>query len=179
MGPMQEDQSPKSKTIIEVKIITCWVWRSLKTLSCFCSWSTFSPSSGLSALIVIASSAMAAVSAFWSPAIVFLLGRRWNILSCKPPILFKVLWNEDTSLLAFSLCRVGYKQNMTHDQPTWEEPLPEHGRVQLSCLAVLLLSHNSQPPELKYITPLLKKQRSSLVVLCFSVDVCTYILATE
>ena len=32
---------------------------------------TFSPSSGLSALIVIANSAMAAVSAFWSPAIIF------------------------------------------------------------------------------------------------------------
>ena len=74
---------------IDVTVITCCVWRSLNTLSCFCNWSTcmgfdqqgkassyryiyrtFSPSSGLSALIVIANSAMAAVSAFWSPAIV-------------------------------------------------------------------------------------------------------------
>ena len=74
---------------IDVTVSTCCVWRSLNTLSCFCNWSTcmgfdqegkasvyryiyltFSPSSGLSALIVIANSAMAAVSAFWSPAIV-------------------------------------------------------------------------------------------------------------
>ena len=74
---------------IDVTVITCCVWRSLNTLSCFCNWSTymgfdqqdkasgyryiyltFSPSSGLSALIVIANSAMAAVSAFWSPAII-------------------------------------------------------------------------------------------------------------
>ena len=91
------------KTVdIDVTVITCCVWRSLNTLSCFCSWSTcmgfdqqgkasvyryiyltFSPSSGLSALIVIANSAMAAVSAFWSPAIIFLF------LFCKS---FIPLW---------------------------------------------------------------------------------------
>ena len=77
---------------IDVTVSTCCVWRSLNTLSCFCNWSTymefdqqgkafvyrfnyltFSPSSGLSALIVIANSAMAAVSAFWSPAIILLV----------------------------------------------------------------------------------------------------------
>ena len=47
--------------------ITCWAWRSRKILSCLCSSATLSPSSMLTPLITPCSSAIAAVSAFWSP----------------------------------------------------------------------------------------------------------------